>query len=61
MLAIEISSIVDVNDIDRVKRRALIVQKIYNIKTIPIVFGDEITNKAREHLDGVLFIQLAGM
>ncbi len=61
LLAIEISSIVDVNDVDRVKRRALIVQKIYNIKTIPIVFGDEITDKAKEHLDGVLFIQLAGM
>jgi hypothetical protein len=58
VLVCEVSCTADVTDVERANKRAGIIGRAFNKKSIPIVVGKEVTNEAKEKAEllGVILI-----
>jgi hypothetical protein len=58
VLVCEVSSTADITDVERANKRAIIIGKAFNKKSIPVVVGKEVTNEAKEKSEplGVILI-----
>lgn len=58
LVAVEVSNVIDKNDVLRVFKRANIIFKVYNTQCIPIAYGNKLTSGAKDlaEQNGVLLI-----
>ena len=52
-LAAEISTVIDLHDLERAIRRAAVIERATRVPTIPIVIGEEIRQDARNQADAL--------
>jgi len=48
IIIIEVSYIIDEKDVERAIRRAEILRKAFEVKTVPVVAGTDITQRTKE-------------